>query len=132
MAQWVSNYKKTSEFGANIGLVNMAKLDDGYQWCDDKDGNLSPNSHSLEYREPYAYGFAVNGTSASLASYPSPAIFHPTITGQQQIAACVKPAVGYLVRNRPSSASSRSVRLLARGQYRTWSTVDGKRILDSC
>jgi hypothetical protein len=132
IAQWVSTYKKTSEFGANIGFVNMAKLDAGYQWCDDLDGNLSPRSHSLEYREPYAYGFAVNGTPASLASYPSPAIFHPTITGQQQIAACVKPAVDDLLSNRPSSARSRSVRLLARGQYQTWSTVDGKRILDSC
>jgi lysophospholipase L1-like esterase len=132
MAQWVSSYKKTSEFGANIGFVNVAKLDDGYQWCDDKDGDLSPNSYSLEYREPYAYGFAVNGTTASLASYPSPAIFHPTITGQQQIAACVKPAVANLVSNSASSANSRSVRLLARGQYRVWSTLNGKRILDSC
>jgi hypothetical protein len=132
MAQWVNTYQKTSEFGANIGFVNMAKLDDGYQWCDDKDGNLSPSSHSLEYREPYAYGFSVNGTSASLASYASPAIFHPTITGQQQIAACVKPAVGALLSKRPSSAKSRTVRLLALGQYRTWSTVGGERVLDSC
>jgi hypothetical protein len=132
MAQWVRAYQKTSEFGANIGFVNMSKLDDGYQWCDDKDGNLSPTSHSLEYREPYAYGFSVNGTSASLATYASPAIFHPTITGQHQIAACVKPAVGALLSTRPSSAKSRTVRLLAQGHYRTWSTVDGQRILDSC
>jgi hypothetical protein len=132
MAQWVSTYQKTSEFGANIGFVNMARLDDGYQWCDDKDGNLSPSSHSLEYREPYAYGFSVNGTSTSLASYPAPAIFHPTVTGQQQIATCVKAAVGALLSDRPSSASSRIVRSLALGQYLTWSTVDGRRILDSC
>jgi hypothetical protein len=131
MAQWVSAYKKTSQFGANIGFVNLANLDQGYQWCDDKDGNISPYTHDLEYREPYAYGFSVNGDSASLASYPSPAIFHPTITGQQQIAACVKPAVDALMSSRPSSAS-RTVRLLALGQYQAGSTVDGRRVLDSC
>ena len=132
MAQWVSAYQKSNEFGANVGLVNLARLDDGYQWCDDKDGNVSPSTHSLEYREPYAYGFSVNGTSTSLARYPSPAIFHPTITGQQQIAACVKPAVSALLGNHPSSARSRTVRLLALGQFRTSSTVDGQRVLDSC
>lgn len=132
MAQWVSTYQKTSQFGANIGFVNLANLDDGYQWCDDKDGKLTPSSHSLEYREPYAYGFSVNGTSLSLASYASPAIFHPTITGQQQIAACVKPAVGALVGDRPSSASSHTLGLLASGKYRSPSTANGRRTLDSC
>jgi len=132
MAQWVSTYQKTSEFGAHIGFVNLTKLEDGYQWCDDKDGSLSPYSHSVEYREPYSYGFSVNGTTTSLTSYPSPAIFHPTITGQEQIAACVKPEVGIFLSKHDSSANSRTVRSLALGHYRTWSTVDGKRILDSC
>lgn len=132
MAEWVSNYQKTSPFGANIAFVNMAKVDDGYQWCDDKNGNLSPSTHRLEYREPYAYGFSINGDSTSLARYPSPAIFHPTITGQQQIAVCVKHAVGALLSNGPSSARSGTLRLLASAQYRTWSTVNGQRVLDNC
>ena len=104
-------------------------MDNGYQWCDDKTGNLSPSTHDLEYREPYAYGFSVNGDSTSLASYPAPAIFHPTITGQQQIAACVKPAVDALVGTDPSAVRSRTVRLLALGQYPVLSKVNGKQIL---
>jgi hypothetical protein len=132
IAGWVSTYQKTSAFGDNVGFVNLSNLDQGYQWCDDKSGNLSPSTHDLQYREPYAYGFSVNGTSTSLARYPAPAIFHPTITGQQQIATCVKPAVAALLGNRPSSAHSGLLRLLALGQYRASSTVDGNRVLDSC
>ena len=129
LSEWVSVYQKTSEFGANIGFVNLSNVDNGYQWCDDKTGNLSPSTHDLEYREPYAYGFSVNGDSTSLASYPAPAIFHPTITGQQQIAACVKPAVDALVGTDPSAVRSRTVRLLALGQYPVLSKVNGKQIL---
>ncbi len=132
IAQWVGTYQKTNTFGANVSLVNLDKVDDGYQWCDDKNGNLSPSTDNLVYREPYAYGFSVNGTSTSLARYPAPAIFHPTVTGQQQIAACVRPAVGALLSNRPSSTRSRTLRLLALAQYRTRSTVDGLQIVDSC
>ena len=109
IAQWVSTYQKTNDLGNNIGFVNLANVDHGYQWCDDKSGNLSPSTHNLEYREPYAYGFSVNGTSTSLARYPAPAIFHPTITGQQQIAACVKPAIRALVGNNSSSARSHMI-----------------------
>jgi hypothetical protein len=131
ISQWVTSYQKSSTFGANIAFVNLSKVDNGYQWCDDKDGSLSPYAHNLEYREPYGYGFSVNGTSTSLARYPAPAIFHPTITGQQQIAACVKPAVSALLGVAPST-KSRTLRLLALAQYRTRSTVNGQRILDSC
>ena len=132
IALWVSTYQKTSEFGGNIGFVNLANLEHGYQWCDDKAGNLSPSTHALEYREPYTYGFSVNGNSTSLASYPAPAIFHPTITGQQQIAACVKPAVGALLSKSPSASTSRIVRSLAEGHDPISSSVNGHRVLDSC
>jgi hypothetical protein len=132
IALWVSAYQKTGEFGANIGFVNLANVDHGYQWCDDTSGNLSPSTHDLAYREPYAYGFSVNGTSTSLARYPAPAIFHPTITGQQQIATCVNPAVGALLSTDPSSAQSRTIRLLALGQYRLLSKVNGHQVIDSC
>lgn len=132
LAVWVSDYRKSSPFGGDVTFVNLSNVDHGYQWCDDKSGNLSPNTHDLAYREPYAYGFSVNGTSTSLARYPAPAIFHPTITGQQQIATCVKPAVGALLSTDPSSAQSRMIRLLALGQYRILSKVDGHRVFDSC
>jgi hypothetical protein len=131
-AGWVSDYQKTSKFGSNVALVNLSTVDHGYQWCDDASGNLSPNTHSLSYREPYAYGFSVNGTSTSLARYPAPAIFHPTLAGQQQIAACVEPAVGALLSTDPSSGQDRTIRLLAQGQDRIVSKVDGRRTLDSC
>ena len=101
IAGWVGTYQKTNVFGANVAFANVANLDQGHQWCDDQSGQVSPYTHALQYREPYAFGFSVNGTSTSLASYPAPAIFHPTITGQQQIAACVKPAVGALVGTTP-------------------------------
>jgi hypothetical protein len=130
-AGWVSDYQKTSQFGANIALVNLSTVDHGYQWCDDASGDLSPNTHDSAYREPYAYGFSVNGTSTSLARYPAPAIFHPTIAGQQQIAACVEPAVGALLSTDPS-VRSRTIRLLAQGQDRIVSKVNGQRTLDSC
>jgi hypothetical protein len=132
LAGWVSAYRKTSEFGDNVSFVNLSNVDQGYQWCDDESGNLSPNTHNLEYREPFAYGFSVNGTSTSLASYPAPAIFHPTIMGQRQIATCVKPALSALLSTEPSSAQSRTLRLLATGQYRISSKVSDQRILDSC
>jgi hypothetical protein len=132
MAQWISAYQKTPEFGANVGFVDLSHLDDGYQWCDGKDGSITPYTHDAQYREPYAYGFSVNGDSASLASYPAPAIFHPTIAGQQQIAACVKPAVGALVSTHPGTGRASTLRQLAAGQYRTSSTVGGQRVLDSC
>jgi hypothetical protein len=132
LAGWVGAYQKTSEFGKNVAFVNLAHLDQGHQWCDDSSGNLSPSTHDLEYRAPYAYGFSVNGTSTSLARYPAPAIFHPTITGQQQIATCVKPAVGLVRGDRLSPEQSRRVRLLAQGKYRIPSTMSGNRILDSC
>ncbi|HXN59570.1 MAG TPA: hypothetical protein VN886_03870 [Acidimicrobiales bacterium] len=132
LAEWVSAYQKTSEFGDNVGFVNLSNMDQGHQWCDDESGNLSPNTHNLEYREPYAYGFSVNGTSTSLASYPAPAIFHPTIVGQQQIATCVKPALSALLSTDPSSAQSHTIRGLATGQYRILSKVNGKRVSDSC
>jgi hypothetical protein len=132
IATWVNSFRKTSPFGANVSFVDLSTVDHGYQWCDDTSGALSPNTHDLEYREPYAYGFSVNGTSVSLARYPAPAIFHPTITGQQHIAACVKPAVAALQSNGPSSMRSRLLRLLALGQYRLSSTVNGHRLLDSC
>jgi hypothetical protein len=131
-AGWVSDFQKTSKFGGNVSLVNLSNVDHGHQWCDDASGNLSPNTHATAYREPYAYGFSVNGTSTSLARYPAPAIFHPTIAGQQQIAACVEPAVGALLSTDPSSAQSRTIRLLARGQDRVESRAGGQPTLDSC
>ena len=132
MAGWVGTFQKTSVFGPNVAFANVSNLDQGHQWCDDQSGQVSPYTHALQYREPYAYGFSVNGTSTSLASYPAPAIFHPTITGQQQIAACVKTAVGALVGTDPMSARSRTVRLLATGRDRVPSSVNGQRVLDSC
>jgi hypothetical protein len=132
IAGWVSAYQKTSPFGSNVGLVNLSNVDQGYQWCDDKAGNLSPSTHTLQYREPFAYGFSVNGTSTSLARYPAPAIFHPTITGQQQIATCVKSGVAAGLGRLSSSLQPRVVRLLAQGQYRIVSSVNGNRVLDSC
>jgi hypothetical protein len=132
IAGWVNGYQKTSPFGGNVGFVNLSNLDQGYQWCDDKSGNLSPSSHDLQYREPYAYGFSVNGTSTSLARYPAPAIFHPTITGQQQIATCVKSGVAAALGRLASSGRTRIARLLALGQYRIPSIVNGTKILDSC
>lgn len=132
ISQWVGNYQKTSKFGSNVAVVNLEKVDAGYQWCDDQNGNLSPSSHDLTYREPYAYGFSVNGTSTSLASYPAPAIFHPTIVGQQEIATCVKPAISALLGDRSSSAGSRIIRSLARGTYRIGSSVKGRQALTSC
>jgi hypothetical protein len=132
LAGWVSAFQKTSVFGDNVGFVNLSNLDQGYQWCDDKSGNLSPSTHDLQYREPYAYGFSVNGTSTSLARYPAPAIFHPTITGQQQIATCVKSSVAAILGRLSSSVQARIIRLLALGRYRILSTVNGDRVLDSC
>lgn len=132
LASWVASYRDTSPFGANVGFVNLANLDSGHQWCDGTSGGIVPSSHTAEYGEPYAYGFSVNGDSASLASYPSPAIFHPTITGQQQIAACVKPAVGALLTDAASSERSRVLLLLAQGHYRATATIEGQRMLDSC
>ena len=132
LASWVSDYQKSGEFGANVAFVSLSNVDHGYQWCDDEFGNLSPNRHDLKYREPYAYGFSVNGTSTSLAQYPAPAIFHPTIRGQEQIAACVKPVVEALLKTEPSSVQSRAIRLAALGRDRIVSNVGGPGIHDSC
>ena len=133
LAGWVSDVPEDECVRGKRELREFVQLGSGISVVRRQIWELpTGNTHDLQYREPYAYGFSVNGTSTSLARYPAPAIFHPTITGQQQIATCVKSSIAALFGRGSPSVQSRTVRLLALGHYRVPSTVNGNRVLDSC
>ncbi|HEX4217075.1 MAG TPA: SGNH/GDSL hydrolase family protein, partial [Acidimicrobiales bacterium] len=65
---------------ANVGVVDLSSAFDGHRWCSS---------------DPWDYGLSIISLSNPI-SLLSPAPFHPTPRGQQQIASRVGPAVNRL------------------------------------
>lgn len=75
---------------ADVSVVNLEHLYDGHQWCAKSSG---------AYTAPWAYGMSIYRHYWDLAN-PNPSALHPTVVGQQHIAAAIVSHLRTLDRGR--------------------------------